>query len=262
MAERLEIRRINNLRIYLLLVWQLPIIICLPVFYIYKEMLSWPFAVIFHQVLPLIYLAEGVATFTIFVAVEIMLGPFFGRYRSFIPDYRPVSELVDLLFRGALLAFTYLLIGLAAASFAYFRALVDFQWEIFSHYKLVLLVLAGAIVVLDLVAVFVFFYWIKMNRGVDRATFQTWFDDVFPRLPLQFAVVAIITYLFVVYVPTVYVYLSVSNDTVTLLFIFALTCFVLPFFPLYYFLFRWVVTVFVEDISELLVEEDAGTGSL
>jgi len=253
----MEIRYMNNLRIFLFAAYMIPIaIFYVPIFgFLQKEFLflsleNW----LRDLILPTIYIFSA-TIIILFIYNEVMLRPLFMRCRGGIHDYLLKYEVIDFLWRWILWGIVVELIFSGGGFLAYSSEVSELGWMIFIEFKTAFLslVIGGSIILLVL-TLFSYHWWAGADH-IEKDKFENWLETDFPSFPIKSGIILFILLLTGVFFWAVYInyFINPGLASQTLLSSISAISFYLALSLLYYYLIKRIIGRFLEKHDTLLL---------
>jgi len=253
----MEIRYMNNLRIFLFLAYMLPIaIFYVPIFaFLQKEFLFLSLENWLHDFIPTtIYFFSATITI-LFIYNEVMLRPLFMRCRGGIHDYLLKYEVIDFLWRWILWGIVVDLIFSGGGFLAYSSEVSELGWRIFSEFGTAFnTILICSCVGLLVITLFICL-WGAGADHIEKEEFENWLETDFPSFPIKSGIIFFILSLTGVFFWAVYInyFINPSLASQTLLSSISAISFYLALSLLYYYLIKRIIGGFLEKHDTLLL---------
>lgn len=252
MARPIRIAHINNIRLFIVVFWFIPVVIITPLFYVFRDLLAWPFDVMAGEMLPVYISILMVGLLILSILGDELLSPLFSRCRASIPNYHPTKELIDLLVRGAFLA---VIIGFFFTSIIiilHFNAILDLQWKMMNKLIPFFLVM-GAGTLLHLGSAVIRIYRQKSAPEYhERDRYAGWRETVFNAIPLKLTICSFVIAAAISFGSPALIYLIWGRSLFTISYTLFVTAVMILFFPLHYFLYHFLLEWFAEKCDSLL----------
>jgi len=243
----MEIRHMNNLRISLYLALAIPpAIFFIILVFLYKEVLSFSLGNILRDISPS-FIAFGSAASIFFIIYnEVMLKPLFIRCRGGIHNYHPKYETIDSLCRGILLCIVLILIFFGGIYLVYPSEVSGLGWRIFSEFKIAFLTVVICLsIIIPIITVFSYL-WRTGADHIKKDAFENWLETDFPSIPIKSALVAFFLSLAVGFFCNAYTHFFINPGILSPTLAISAASIILALLPLYYYLFKRIVTRFLE----------------
>jgi len=244
----MKIGHMNNLRISLIFAYLVPIVIFfIPTHaFLYKEILFFLLDNIMRDIIPSFWVCGSAAVIIFFIYNEVMLKPLFMRCRGGIHDYRLKYEAIDFLFRWIFWNIVVDLIIFGEGYLVYSSELSGLGWRAFIEFRTTYLtILLSGCLILLVITLFICLWWAGANY-IEKDTFEDWLEADFPSFPIKFAAVAFFLTLAGSFFVQVYIHFFINPGILSPTLTISVASMILALLPLYYYLFKRIVSRFIE----------------